>query len=83
MQDSGLYHKTFYNRKKSVMYKASVFVIVINFLLALTNTLALHSTELITATKSFMIQANGGQCNIQFNFYFTQIIGNFYPGKTF
>ncbi len=33
MQDSGLYHKTFYSRKKSVMYKASVFVIVINFLL--------------------------------------------------
>jgi hypothetical protein len=51
--------KLFTAVKKSVMYKASVFVIVHNFLLALTNTLALYIRELITAEKRFMIQAPG------------------------
>ncbi len=38
------------------MYKASVFVIDINILLALTNTQAFYITELITVVKSFMMQ---------------------------
>jgi hypothetical protein len=41
----------------SIMYKASVFVIVNNFKFALTNTLAFNIIELITAVKGFMIQA--------------------------
>jgi hypothetical protein len=36
-----------------------VFVIVCHFLLALTNTLAYCSKELITATKSFTVEAPG------------------------
>jgi hypothetical protein len=38
---------------------ASVFVIVCHFLLALTNTLAYCAKELITATKSFIVEAPG------------------------
>ncbi len=38
---------------------ASAFAILSHFLLALTNTLALYATELITAVICFMIQAPG------------------------
>ncbi len=41
------------------MYSTSVFVFVNNFLLALTNTLALYITELITDVKGLMIMAPG------------------------
>ena len=44
---------------KSLTYEISVFVIVRHFLLALTNTLAYFSTELIKAVISFMMQASG------------------------
>jgi hypothetical protein len=39
-----------------VMYKASLLIIVYNFLLALTNTLAFYMMELITAIKSFVVE---------------------------
>jgi hypothetical protein len=41
------------------MYSSGVFVIINNFLFTLTNTPAFYDTELITAVKSFMIQAPG------------------------
>jgi hypothetical protein len=45
--NAGLYHKTFYNHKNSVMYEASYFVI--KLLLTLTNALAFYFNELVTA----------------------------------
>jgi hypothetical protein len=47
------------------MYQASVFVIVINFLFALTNRLAYYLKKLITTVKSFMIQTPGQKINIK------------------
>ena len=49
--------KLFTDVINSVIFKPGIFVICQYILLALTNTLALYVTKLITAVKSFMIQA--------------------------
>ncbi len=51
--------KLFTAAMNSEAWYASVFVIVCHFLLALTNTLAYCTKELITATKSFTVEAPG------------------------
>jgi len=68
-----MYHKFFTGVMNSAVRKASSFVIVSHILLALTNTLAFHVTELITAIKSFMIQ--GPDCS---TLPFTTFIGSIY-----
>jgi hypothetical protein len=59
----GLYHKTF----SAVMRKASGFLSVTHFLLAVTNTLAFNVTEFVTVVKSFMITGPRGLYHKTYN----------------
>jgi hypothetical protein len=47
----------------SVTWKASVFVKASKKRLTIANTLTYFTTVLITAVKSFMMHASGGQCD--------------------